>query len=55
MFIQAEIKIELARHPDSLEDLKLILSTISNTKKISLDVEMRIADIIERFFSAFLL
>nr|XP_026696380.1 dynein heavy chain 10, axonemal isoform X1 [Ciona intestinalis]XP_026696381.1 dynein heavy chain 10, axonemal isoform X2 [Ciona intestinalis] len=40
---------DLQRSPDSLEDLKFVLGVISNTKAISLDVEMRISDIIERY------
>uniref|UniRef100_H2ZL67 Dynein heavy chain tail domain-containing protein n=1 Tax=Ciona savignyi TaxID=51511 RepID=H2ZL67_CIOSA len=53
VFLQATPKNQmgkdLERSPDSLEDLKFVLGVISNTKTISLDVEMRIRDIIERY------
>ena len=35
--------------PDSLEDLKFVLKTISDIKDMSLDVENKILDLTERF------
>ena len=35
--------------PDSLEDLKFVLKTISDIKDMSLDVENKIRDLTERF------
>ncbi|XP_076804944.1 dynein axonemal heavy chain 10-like [Clavelina lepadiformis] len=40
---------DLVKSPDTLEDLKFVLGVIANTKAISLDVEMRISDITERY------
>lgn len=35
--------------PDSLDDLKFVLRTISDIKNMSLDVEMNIRDLQERY------
>ena len=35
--------------PDSLEDLKFVLKTISDIKDMSLDVEARMRDLSERY------
>ena len=45
---QTQMDKDLDRDPDSLHDLKFVLGVIAETKTISLDVEMRIADIVER-------
>lgn len=39
----------LKRSPDTLEDLKFVLKVIADAKDMSLTVEMRIADILERY------
>lgn len=39
----------LKRSPDTLEDLKFVLKAIADIKDMSLTVEMRIADIQERY------
>ena len=39
---------DLERSPDTLEDLKFVLKTISNIQDITLDVETRARDIRER-------
>lgn len=40
---------DLERSPDTLEDLKFVLGVISNIKQMSLQVEMSIVDIQERY------
>ena len=40
---------DLKEVPDTLEDLKFVLKTITDIKDMSLDVEMRIRDIRERY------
>ncbi|XP_041455872.1 dynein heavy chain 10, axonemal-like [Lytechinus variegatus] len=40
---------DLKRAPDTLEDLKFVLRVISDIRDMSLTVEMRIADILERY------
>jgi len=50
-FCQSQLSKDLQRSPDSLEDLKFVLAVISNIKAMSLDVEMRIADLTERLHS----
>nr|XP_039267660.1 dynein heavy chain 10, axonemal-like [Styela clava] len=40
---------DLERPPNTLEDLKFVLGVIANIKRMSLDVEMNIADIQERY------
>lgn len=40
---------DLTRSPDTLEDLKSVLSVISNIKCMSLEVEIRYRDIKERY------
>ena len=40
---------DLEMSPDSLEDLKFVLKTISDIKDMSLDVETRIRDLQERY------
>lgn len=39
----------LKRNPSSLEDLKFVLGTISDIRAMSLTVEMRLADIQEKY------
>lgn len=40
---------KLKRRPDTFEDLKCVLSTISDIRSMSLDVEIRFTDIQERY------
>ena len=40
---------DLARSPDTLEDLKFVLSIIAKIRDIQLNVELRIVDIQERY------
>ena len=40
---------DLDSTPDSLDDLKFVLRTISDIKDMSLDVELRIHDLQERY------
>ncbi|XP_072163343.1 dynein axonemal heavy chain 10-like [Diadema setosum] len=40
---------DLKRAPDTLEDLKFVLRVISDIRDMSLTVELRIADIVERY------
>ena len=40
---------DLDRKPDSLDDLKFVLRTISNIKDISLEVETSMRDVQERY------
>lgn len=40
---------DLKRAPDTLEDLKFVLRVISDIRDMSLTVDMRIADILERY------
>ena len=42
------LQSDLARTPDTLEDLKFVLKTISNIQDMTLDVEMQTRDIKER-------
>ena len=45
-----QIKSEdLDKHPDSLEELKFVLTTISDIKNMSLDVENRMRLVQERY------
>ncbi|XP_066511362.1 dynein axonemal heavy chain 10-like isoform X1 [Hoplias malabaricus] len=44
-----QLSDNLKRTPDSLEDLKFVLGTISNIRDMSLSVEMRSVDIQERY------
>ncbi|XP_058491324.1 dynein axonemal heavy chain 10 [Solea solea] len=43
------LSAKLKQSPDTFEDLKSVLSTISDIRDMSLDVEMRIVDIKERY------
>ena len=47
-FIQ-RLSADLKRLPNTLEDLKFVLSVIANIRAISLDVELRYRDIRERY------
>lgn len=40
---------DLKRVPDTLEDLKFVLRVIASIRDMSLDVELRIKDILERY------
>ena len=40
---------DLKKAPETLEDLKFVLQTISSIRDLSFPVEMRITDIIERY------
>ena len=40
---------DLKRSPDTLEDLKFVLSSIANIRDMQLDVELRIFDLQERY------
>ena len=44
-----QLEKDLERPPDTLEDLKFVLKTISNIQDITLDVETRARDIKERW------
>lgn len=44
-----ELQEKLNQRPDTFEDLKSILGTISDIRDMSLDVEIRFADIKERY------
>lgn len=44
-----QLQTDLERSPETLEDLKFVLKTISNIQDISLDVETRSRDITERY------
>ena len=48
------MKNDLDRPPSTLEDLKFVLATIARIKEVSLDVELRIADITERLVLRFI-
>lgn len=48
-FIPQELSKKLKQSPDTFEDLKSVLSTISDIRDMSLDVEMRFTDIQERY------
>ncbi|XP_033627732.1 dynein heavy chain 10, axonemal-like [Asterias rubens] len=43
------LSTDLKKTPNTLEDLKFVLRIISDIKDMSLDVEMRITDIVERY------
>ena len=43
-----QLRVDLGRSPETLEDLKFVLKTISNIQDITLDVETRARDITER-------
>lgn len=47
--MQQQLSKNLKQSPDTFEDLKSVLSTISDIRDMSLDVEMRFADIQERY------
>lgn len=38
---EQDLSEDLTRSPDTLEDLKVVLSVISNIRSMSLDVEMK--------------
>lgn len=44
-----ELSSNLKRPPNTLEDLKFVLSTIAQIRAMSLEVEMRCRDIVERY------
>eukprot|EP00062_Callorhinchus_milii_P021625 gi/632978548/ref/XP_007905975.1/ PREDICTED: dynein heavy chain 10, axonemal [Callorhinchus milii] len=44
-----ELSVSLKKRPDSLEDLKFVLSTIAKIRDMSLMVELRLHDIQERY------
>ena len=44
-----QLRVDLGRSPETLEDLKFVLKTISNIQDITLDVETRARDITERY------
>uniref|UniRef100_A0A8B9JE38 Dynein axonemal heavy chain 10 n=1 Tax=Astyanax mexicanus TaxID=7994 RepID=A0A8B9JE38_ASTMX len=44
-----QLSENLKKSPDTLEDLKFVLSTISNIRDMSVDVELRFRDIQERY------
>ena len=44
-----QLENDLERSPDTLEDLKFVLKTISNIQDLTLEVETRAKDIKERF------
>lgn len=48
-FIKQELSKKLKQSPDSFDDLKSVLSTISEIRAMSLDVEMRFNEIKERY------
>lgn len=48
-FIQQQLSENLQQDPDTFEDLKSVLGTISDIRDMSLDVEMRYSDIKERY------
>ena len=43
-----QLRVDLGRSPETLEDLKFVLKTISNIQDLTLDVETRARDITER-------
>uniref|UniRef100_A0A3Q3JRK8 Dynein heavy chain tail domain-containing protein n=1 Tax=Monopterus albus TaxID=43700 RepID=A0A3Q3JRK8_MONAL len=48
-FIQQQLSPKLKQSPDTFENLKSVLGTISDIRDMSLDVEMRVTDIEERY------
>lgn len=44
-----QLQEKMHQRPDTFEDLKSILGTISDIRDMSLDVEIRVADIKERY------
>lgn len=48
-FLQQQLSMKLKQSPDTFEELKSVLSTISDIRDMSLDVEMRFIDIQERY------
>ena len=48
-FFLQRLSADLKRSPNTLEDLKFVLSVIANIRAISLDVELRYRDIRERY------
>uniref|UniRef100_UPI00398F6830 dynein axonemal heavy chain 10 isoform X2 n=1 Tax=Pristiophorus japonicus TaxID=55135 RepID=UPI00398F6830 len=46
-----ELSFSLLRHPDSLKDLKFVLSTIAKIRAMSLVVELRLKDTEERYWT----
>lgn len=47
--MQQELSETLKQSPDTFEDLKSVLSAISDIRDMSLDVELRFTDIQERY------
>lgn len=48
-FVQKQLSKKLKQSPDTFDDLKSVLGTISAIKNMSLEVEMRITDIQEQY------
>lgn len=48
-FVFQDRSDDLEQSPNTLEDLKFVLTTISDIKAMSLDVETKIRDIQERY------
>ena len=48
-FLLQGLSNDLTRVPDTLEDLKFVLRVIANIRDMSLDSELRISDIQERY------
>lgn len=48
-FIRQQLSVMLKQSPDSFKELKSVLSTISNIRDMSLDVELRFNDIQEKY------
>ena len=46
---EQQLSENLKQNPNSLEDLKSVLGTISDIRAMSLTVEMRLADIQEKY------
>lgn len=49
LLIQQQLSAKLKQSPDTFEDLKSVLSTITDIRDMSLDVEMRFNNIEERY------
>ena len=49
MFAPQNLSSDLKHSPESLEELKFVLSVISQIRAMSLDVEMRIRSIVEEY------
>lgn len=49
LLMHQEVSKRLKQKPDTFEDLKSVLSTISEIRAMTLDVELRVTDLQERY------